>query len=509
MEQAKNRREWIKNIAIIFLAALLVLTFFSGTIRNRSLPEVAVSYAMPDSVSSGVRVSGTANAAKSYALIAPATRTVKTVLVRNGDEVAAGDVILELEDEESAELTEARQTLQKLEDDYQIEKLQATAADTKAETAAVTAAEAAYTLAARNLQSYNDSVASTPEYKALAAANRSLQSLKLWYGESYDTALAGVSAETAIAYYAANVGVEDPAAMFSGEGRAFADLTADYAAYKSTVTAAAQGEVSAAEWALQKAKAEYTDALTAADADLTDAKQALAAKQTENANGSKVAAIENAATEKEIALAREKVAKLEAESTDYTVTAKQAGMVSDLNVLAGDKLEADATICNIQLTDTGYTCEISLTAEQAARVQIGSSAGVSGYYWGDTPTAVVSSMRTDPATRGNKIVTLTLTGSIEPGGSYNFTLGERSSSYETVVPKSALHEDNTGTFVLVITNKSTPLGTNYYATRTDVKVLAQDDTKVAVSGDFTGWDYVVTSASAPISAGTQVRLSES
>ena len=95
---------------------------------------------------------------------------------------------------------------------------------------------------------------------------------------------------------------------------------------------------------------------------------------------------------------------------------------------------------------------------------------------------------------------------MEAGSTYNFTLGETSAMYDVVIPKSALREDNTGTFVLIVTNKSSPLGTRYYATRLDVSVLASDDTRCAVSGDFSGWDYVITSSSAPIESGDMVRL---
>ena len=41
MENSVRKREWVKTAAIIFLAVLLVLTFFSKTIMNASLPEVA------------------------------------------------------------------------------------------------------------------------------------------------------------------------------------------------------------------------------------------------------------------------------------------------------------------------------------------------------------------------------------------------------------------------------------------------------------------------------------
>ena len=35
METKVKNRDWVKNAAIIFLAVLLVLTFFSNTIMNR------------------------------------------------------------------------------------------------------------------------------------------------------------------------------------------------------------------------------------------------------------------------------------------------------------------------------------------------------------------------------------------------------------------------------------------------------------------------------------------
>ena len=40
-----RRRAWVKNAIIIFLAIMLILTFFSNTIMNYSLPEVAAQYA--------------------------------------------------------------------------------------------------------------------------------------------------------------------------------------------------------------------------------------------------------------------------------------------------------------------------------------------------------------------------------------------------------------------------------------------------------------------------------
>ena len=55
MEFKPKNREWVKNVAIIFLAVLLVLTFFSNTIMNRSLPEVATQNVSSGSITARVR----------------------------------------------------------------------------------------------------------------------------------------------------------------------------------------------------------------------------------------------------------------------------------------------------------------------------------------------------------------------------------------------------------------------------------------------------------------------
>ena len=62
-------------------------------------------------------------------------------------------------------------------------------------------------------------------------------------------------------------------------------------------------------------------------------------------------------------------------------------------------------------------------------------------------------------------------------------------------------------FVLAIVSKSTPLSTRYTATRVDVQVLASDDKSSAVSGIGSG-EFVITTSTKPIEAGTQVRLAE-
>ena len=62
-EKNSNRREWVKTAEIIFLSVLLVLTFFSNTIMNYSLPEVATQYVEPGNITAKIRGTGTVESA--------------------------------------------------------------------------------------------------------------------------------------------------------------------------------------------------------------------------------------------------------------------------------------------------------------------------------------------------------------------------------------------------------------------------------------------------------------
>ena len=118
MENQK-KREWIKNAIIIFLAVMLILTLFSNTIMNYSLPEVSAQYTSSGQITNKVRGTGVVETADPYSVEVKEARKIASVKVRVGDTVEIGDVIYELEDGESEELKEAIDELKKLEDAYE------------------------------------------------------------------------------------------------------------------------------------------------------------------------------------------------------------------------------------------------------------------------------------------------------------------------------------------------------------------------------------------------------
>lgn len=107
METTAKRKDLIKNITIIFLIIMLVLTFFSSTIMNRSLPQVAAQYAYSGQITTSVRMSGTTQANENYQVIIEEGRVIQSVNVRRGDTVNIDDVLFVLEDSESTEMIDA------------------------------------------------------------------------------------------------------------------------------------------------------------------------------------------------------------------------------------------------------------------------------------------------------------------------------------------------------------------------------------------------------------------
>lgn len=119
MEFKPKNREWVKNAAIVFLAVLLVLTFFSNTIMNRTLPEVATAAVTDGSIVAKVRGSGTVKANGSHDVKATQTREIRSVMVKVGQEVKTGDPLFVLGAGDSAELEAAKENLRDLQYAYQ------------------------------------------------------------------------------------------------------------------------------------------------------------------------------------------------------------------------------------------------------------------------------------------------------------------------------------------------------------------------------------------------------
>ncbi len=117
-KEGKKRKEWVKNAAIIFLTIMLLLTFFSNTIMNYSLPEVATQYVQSGTITAKVRGTGNVEATDPYNVVVKESRVIEGVAVKQGDQVEKDQVLYYLEDAESDELKQAEKELEDLELTY-------------------------------------------------------------------------------------------------------------------------------------------------------------------------------------------------------------------------------------------------------------------------------------------------------------------------------------------------------------------------------------------------------
>lgn len=190
------------------------------------------------------------------------------------------------------------------------------------------------------------------------------------------------------------------------------------------------------------------------------------------------------------------------------VTAPIAGKITAINFTAGESVTSGNTVASIEIADKGYIVEISMAADQARKIQVGTPCSVVNSWWYSNIEASVTGMRSDPSSQGkNRIITVTVSGDVSEGQTLNFSIGDKSQSYDSVLPNSAIREDNDGKFVLVVESKKTPLNMRYTAKRVDIEVLASDDTQSAVSGLY-GSEFVITNSTVPIADKQQVRLAE-
>ena len=501
-EKKGKRREWVKTAAIIFLSVLLVLTFFSNTIMNYSLPEVAVQYITSGTITAKVRGTGTVESGDLYEVKATESRKVQSVEVRVGDHVEIGDVICYLADEESEELKAAREGLKPLQD----------ALDTaqQAYNAALLTGDLSVSImqgagSADSINSYRNRLIelqtvvenlqrqleeTEPAYNtakeakeaadlALAEAQNKLNNITSWIQYNQDVS-------------SGNPGVADLIKQ-KNEAQQIA-LEAQNTANR------AAAELQRIETERGKIEAQLTAAQNDVKALAGDINTALSLSKLNDA-------IKDARAE--IAKQEEKIADLEAKAVGASITAEIAGTITSINVVAGGKTTngTESTVAVIQPEGKGFTLSFSVTTEQAKRISVGDPAELVNAWWYNNVTATVASIKPDPSDPSRKkLVTCNLDGDLTAGQTLSLQIGQRSQNYDMIVPNSAIREDNNGKFILVVEAKSSPLGTRYYAVRYDVEVLASDDTQSAISGGLYGYESVITTSTKPVEAGQLVRL---
>lgn len=493
----RNRKDIVKNVAIAFLSIMLILTFFSNTIMNYSLPQVATQQITGGTISPQIRGTGTVSAEDPYNITVKETRKISGVAVKEGAHVEIGDVIYYLEDKESEELLDAKERLDDLELKYEQSLF---SGDVPNEVIS-------------NVRSGRNTTYDMFQTELAAATDR------------YNNALAADNAAKADIDYMTQMDNYDEAG--NSYNAATPSYTIDELNYQLTKAKNDEDEDRIKQLQTQIAELDKdrsqlenygTQQNLSYDQKLAELKQIKAKTEAEleDAELEKTKLLKSINTEISLCQMRDKIteqkdriAKLEEESVGASVKSPVAGTVSSLSKVAGESTSADETIAVIQVDGKDMTTSFSVTNAQAQKLKVGDGAKPQNIWqFGDDFKATLTSIRNDKTDPGNKkLLTFKIESKdVAPGQDISLAIGERAVEYDLIVPNSAIKTDSNGKFILVVTSKSSPLGNRYMASRVDVTVKAQDDNNTAIAAAVEGDEYVITTATTLIKAGDQVRL---
>ena len=562
----KKRREWVKNAAIIFLSVMLVLTFFSNTFMNYSLPEVAAQYVQSGTITAKIRGTGTVESGDPYNVKINETRTISSVLVKTGDKVEKGAPLLLLEDKESKELTDAQAALDKAMLDFELALLSgdiSNTAYTNVQTgqiasigtyqSRIVAAEAEIdkwqkqvdeaTTAINQLKTAQVNVDAggapdtSSEQAKVAEAQAALNNdwvkiakdkISEWqaakaafdatiakYKEGILSSVSGNDRQNQVPKEEYDVAVVNSTTYQKLIDEKQAQINADPAAvtaYNNKVNALAEANKKLAE--KQNSKTNATSSLTVQTQNWQNELDSRNAK-LKAAQDFKAQLLKDISTElnldyqlDSLKKQRDQIAKLQENAVGASIEAPIAGTITGVTVKAGDEAQPDTALVTMQPEGKGFTMSFSVTNDQAKRLSVGDKADLVNSWRYSDMDITLASIKPDTTDPGQKkLLTFDITGDeVTPGQSLNVSVGQKSANYDLIVPNSAIREDSNGKFILIVESKSSPLGNRYVATRVDVEVLASDDTQSAVSGALYGYEFVITTSTQPVEAGKLVRL---
>lgn len=460
-----TKREWIKNIAIVFLVIMLILTFFSNTIMNRSLPEVNSQSITSGNIVTQVRGDGIIEAEDPYSVILDETRKVKSVPVKVDDIVEIGDTIYYLEGESGEELTKAKNDLETLKKEYNVALIEnnITLAEAESIQKGVTTETSTILKALEekdkeitalqkevdelqkksdelgkkiNLSDYNtvDTTEETAakkkaeeEYTAAQSLLSNYDKAKIKYKEDSDN-YSKVNAQFLIIkqqfesadpsesdYYTL---LQDYREAERANGDALEDKTSSMANLPTDEQYnSAKADAEAKKQKLAEAEKKLNDKSSSSDKEVNSLK--IQKEENDSILKEKSAKLQDLddartqySTEQKTRLALEEkyqeilkkeneVKDLEDKAIGGAITSPVAGKITALSYTAGEKIEAGSTVAVIQIEGKGYTLSFPVTDKQARSVNVGDEVSVVNNWFYDDVTANLVAIKPDKNSQKN------------------------------------------------------------------------------------------------------------
>ena len=551
MAKGSARRARVIKAMIAFVALLAVLTFFSNTIMNMTIPKVMGSYASRGNLSYSNGSRGEIVVDNQTEIKGLEGRVVDEIKVTSYDTVKKGDTILTLkpiEDDETLATKKASlKTLEREKAYAARQPKQATDFSIQTDainTAKTTLSEAKDTLkkvqnkksAISNNQKIIDeeSVKKVSLEATVAAAAKTVEDLKTQIDKLL-TEKAPLDAQITV-YKETNTPepTEDellnnstPYAILVNkvkekeeEIKKLNDLlkpAEERMNEASADLAECEGKISKAEAAIESleglpSEASAKNEVTSAQNALNNANKAYSdAKKTASVEADKAKDTENDRDE-DIAKLKAEIEKLEEAAKITEIKAPAAGFVYNLSVAAGDSLTSK-TVVGYILPEEHRECSVTFKFDTkvAQNIWAGQQLEITS---GFAQSCTVISKKPDPDNpRGKMLVKCHIDGEDSwPGEEITVNAGRGNDNYKCVVPSSAVNEDNGGQFVYAIIGSSTPLGDKYTVKRIDVTVEATDGAFSAITsakGELDKYDVmIVIRSEKPLEDGQRVRLED-
>lgn len=290
------------------------------------------------------------------------------------------------------------------------------------------------------------------------------------------------------------------AESLSAAKKAVTDADAELKAFFQRPTLSEQDYLDAVE----QAQEDYDDAVAALESTRTTYGRAVSSANlpTSTSNSAQIGQI----TYDQMKMELEKLEALQ--EAEGKILSPTDGIVTKCNVQTGEKT-TDTTA--ILLADLGQGCKFSglATEEDSQYIGVGDKVLLetsNGKAYKDLPVTTFSTIE-EPG-GGYRLTVQIPSGNLALGANVHLSFTKKSQPYSCCVPLSALRLDNRNqTFVLVVQEVTSVMGTELQAKKVNVTVLEQNETMAALAeGTLGSKDKVIVGSDKTIDIGSRVRV---
>lgn len=559
-KRLQSRKRIIRNAALAFLGIVLLLTFFSKTINNMLLPEVECITPWNGYLSYSIRASGEVRAQYTHKIFAQGSWHMVDVLVKEGDSVAAGDVLAIIDTEDIAlDIQRKEYEVQKLQDELaqyqatfsgtdlescrnQVANAQAAVEDAKAylditlalfdedvkakirmaqeaRDRAASECEAAYKELQRKkaeAERLEDQYNRTVEEKKLAVT---IKEREMWYFRenqsaalSYDQYLIQYNQmllelkrlENDLDNYIASYEPLDVTVYEKAFNQSLNTVKeASDNLSKVTETYAAESEI---RLRLNEAQKRYDDAVKQYEESIRTLEKMEAAAKAEQQ------VYTQTVNEKKAGI---QLATLELEQMkkymprDGRITAPTDATVRAVNIQKGQACSPQQMLFELIDDNSMLSVQWMLNPEKAELLGIGDD--VTFRIRGEKTGVLKGKVKKKEFASQNGLYIYSSdipagSGAIMEGMAAEIYASRTSSEYELIVPTSSISNQGGIDCVFVLKERNGALGQEYYVEAVQVSVIEQDDFNSAVSGAIGAQDKVISMSTKALTDGAQVRL---